>query len=70
MITRGCGIADSKVVWTAGEVDQLVADALTAPGPVFRVARVRVEKLTHSFPPQDGAWLKERFRRALLGTDG
>ncbi len=69
VIARGCGIADSKVLRTAAEVDQLVADARTAPGPVFRVAKVRAEKLPLALPPQDGAWLKERFRRALLGPD-
>jgi len=69
VIARGCGIADANVVWIEGELDQLVADARTAPGPIFRVAKVRVEKLPQAFPPQDGAWLKERFRRALLGPD-
>jgi hypothetical protein len=51
----------------AGEVAQLVKDARTKKGPVFRVVKVMVEKLEFVMPPQDGAHLKDRFRQALLG---
>ena len=39
----------------------------TAPGPVLYVAKVRAEPLPFALPPQDGAFLKDRFRHALLG---
>jgi thiamine pyrophosphate-dependent acetolactate synthase large subunit-like protein len=67
LIAKGCGIADVGTVRDASEVAQLVKDLRTRPGPVFRVAKVMVEKLDFVMPPQDGAHLKDRFRQALLG---
>ena len=67
MIAKGCGIADVGTVREAGEVAQLVKDARTRKGPVFRLVKVMVEKLDFVMPPQDGAHLKDRFRQALLG---
>ena len=54
-------------VTEAGDVAQLVKDARTRKGPVFRLVKVMVEKLEFVMPPQDGAHLKDRFRAALLG---
>jgi thiamine pyrophosphate-dependent acetolactate synthase large subunit-like protein len=67
MIARGCGLADSATVREASEVAQLVTDARTKKGPVFRLVKVMVEKLEFVMPPQDGAHLKDRVRQALLG---
>ena len=67
LIAKGCGIADAGIVREAGEVAQLVKDARTKKGPVFRVVKVMVDKLEFVMPPQDGAHLKDRFRQALLG---
>ena len=67
LIARGCGIADTAVVRDEAEVAQLVKDLRTKKGPIFRVAKVMVEKLDFVMPPQDGAHLKDRFRQALLG---
>ncbi len=58
---------DVGIVREAGEVAELVNDARSRTGPVFRVAKVMVEKLDFIMPPQDGAHLKDRFRQALLG---
>ena len=66
-IAKSCGIADSETAREPGDVAQLVEDARGAKGPVFRVVKVKVEKLELVMPPQDGALLKDRFRRALLG---
>ena len=68
MIAKGCGIADSGTVREVSEVAQLVKDARTTKGPVFRLVKVMVEKLEFVMPPQDGALLKDRFRQALLGA--
>jgi thiamine pyrophosphate-dependent acetolactate synthase large subunit-like protein len=67
LIARGCGIADAAIVCAAGDVAQLVKDARTKKGPIFRVVKVVIEKLEFVMPPQDGAHLKDRFRQALLG---
>ena len=69
MIARGCGIADSATVREPGHVAQFVKDVRSKKGPIFRVAKVMVEKLEFVMPPQDGAYLKDRFRRALLGPE-
>ncbi len=68
MIAKGCGIADSETVRDAGQVAQLVKDVRGKKGPVFRLVKVLVEKLEFVMPPQDGAYLKDRFRVALLGS--
>jgi thiamine pyrophosphate-dependent acetolactate synthase large subunit-like protein len=67
LVARGCGIADTGIVREQGEVAQLVKDARTRKGPIFRLVKVMVEKLEFVMPPQDGAHLKDRFRQALLG---
>lgn len=67
MIARGCGIADVATVRDAADVDQLAKDLRGKKGPIFRLAKVMVEKLEFVMPPQDGAHLKDRFRQALLG---
>jgi thiamine pyrophosphate-dependent acetolactate synthase large subunit-like protein len=67
MIAKGCGIADSSTVTEASQVAELVKDARSRKGPVFRLVKVMVEKLDFVMPPQDGAHLKDRFRQALLG---
>lgn len=37
------------------------------PGPLFYAVKVRAEALPFVLPPKDGAYLKDRFRWALLG---
>lgn len=37
------------------------------PGPNFIVVKVKAEKVPLALPPREGALLKARFRRALLG---
>jgi thiamine pyrophosphate-dependent acetolactate synthase large subunit-like protein len=38
-------------------------------GPIFYAIKVRAEPLPFVLPPKDGAYLKDRFRLALLGPD-
>jgi hypothetical protein len=38
-----------------------------APGPVLAVITVETAKHPLVMPPKDGAYLKDRFREALLG---
>ncbi len=40
------------------------------PGPLFFNIKVRAEDLPLVLPPKDGAYLKTRFRAALLGPEG
>ena len=39
------------------------------PGPSFFNIKVRAEDLALVLPPKDGAYLKDRFRMALLGSE-
>ncbi len=67
-VARGCGIADSAVIAHDSDVPQLAKDARTKPGPIFRTVKVMTEVLPQTMPPKDGAYLKDRFRHAVLGT--
>jgi thiamine pyrophosphate-dependent acetolactate synthase large subunit-like protein len=68
MIAKGCGLADTGTVRDQADVAALVKDLRSKKGPVFRLVKVMVEKLEFVMPPQDGAYLKDRFRQALLGS--
>jgi thiamine pyrophosphate-dependent acetolactate synthase large subunit-like protein len=62
-----CGFPLTGTVRKEDEVEVALPAIRTAPGPVFYVAKVRAEPLPFALPPKDGAYLKDRFRRALLG---
>lgn len=68
LMARGGGIADADLVTSPDDMVAAV-DALfvESGGPVVRVFKIEVEDLPLVMPPKDGAWLKDRFRRALLG---
>jgi thiamine pyrophosphate-dependent acetolactate synthase large subunit-like protein len=55
-VAKACGLKISS--W-----DRILATA----GPAFAVAKVAAEKIPLVLPPREGALLKARFRRALLG---
>jgi len=38
-------------------------------GPVFYVAKVKADTPPKILPPREGAYLKDRFRVALLGDE-
>ena len=67
-IAQGAGFA-----WTAG-VDELAQVAAVrtrlgaGEGPGLAVFKIAAETLPLVLPPRDGAFLKNRFRRALLDT--
>jgi thiamine pyrophosphate-dependent acetolactate synthase large subunit-like protein len=68
------GVAESCLFRTSSTVT--TDDALPAlrklihekPGPHFAVVKVVAEKIPLVLPPREGALLKARFRRALLGA--
>jgi thiamine pyrophosphate-dependent acetolactate synthase large subunit-like protein len=61
-VARGCGL---KVC----SFEKLREAIHTQPGPNFAVVKVQAEKIPLVLPPREGALLKARFRRALLGPD-
>ena len=68
-IAEACGFALTGTLREESEVEAALPAIRTAPGPVLYVAKVRAEPLPFALPPRDGAYLKDRFRRALLGED-
>lgn len=62
--------AGIPVTGTARDAESLsrAHDDLRGPtGPVLYAIKVRSEELPLALPPRDGAWLKDRFRVAVLG---
>jgi thiamine pyrophosphate-dependent acetolactate synthase large subunit-like protein len=61
-VARGCGL---KICPFEG-----LREAIhTQPGPNFAALKVQAEKIPLVLPPREGALLKARFRRALLGPE-
>jgi thiamine pyrophosphate-dependent acetolactate synthase large subunit-like protein len=65
-IANTCGFAATGTVREKNEVEAILPVIRTAPGPLLYVAKVRAEPLPFALPPRDGAYLKDRFRHALL----
>jgi thiamine pyrophosphate-dependent acetolactate synthase large subunit-like protein len=66
-VAAGAGLPVAETVTETAELDAAIAKVRTAPGPVFVTVKVRAETLPLVLPPRDGAYLKDRFRSALLG---
>jgi thiamine pyrophosphate-dependent acetolactate synthase large subunit-like protein len=68
-IAGACGFPWAENVASAQQLPDLRLAVHTRPGPNFAVVKVMVEKPPLVLPPRDGALLKARFRRALLGPE-
>jgi thiamine pyrophosphate-dependent acetolactate synthase large subunit-like protein len=68
-VAQACGFPIALTLRGERDMDAALAVIRTSPGPVLCVAKVRAEPLPFALPPKDGAYLKDRFRRALLGED-
>jgi len=66
-VARACGFFDPRTVTRADDLVALREEIHRRPGPNFAVVKVIAEKIPIVLPPRDGALLKARFRRALLG---
>ncbi len=74
-IARAAGIRESLTVSDPDELERL-AERLAAPklrpsGPLFAAVKVpgQMSEPPARLPPRDGAYLKHRFRQALMGPD-
>jgi thiamine pyrophosphate-dependent acetolactate synthase large subunit-like protein len=67
-IARAAGIAVAGSIHDQAALDAALPVIRAAPGPVFYAIKVRAETLPFVLPPKDGAYLKDRFRGALLGA--
>ena len=69
-VAAACGFPIAETVTDeAGLAAALPLIAGANDGPVFVTVKVRAENLPLDMPPKDGAYLKDRFRVALLGVD-
>lgn len=64
---RACGFAQSLLVREPAELEPARRTLLKGPGPAMAQFKVAADKVPLVLPPREGALLKARFRRALLG---
>jgi thiamine pyrophosphate-dependent acetolactate synthase large subunit-like protein len=68
-VARACGFADSRIVRRNAEIAAVRSGIYRGKGPLFFQIKVRPDTLPLVLPPRDGAYLKHRFREALLGKE-
>jgi thiamine pyrophosphate-dependent acetolactate synthase large subunit-like protein len=68
-IAAAAGFRVAGTIRAAEELKPARQVMRTEPGPIFYAIKVRAEPLPFVMPPKDGAYLKHRFRLALLGPD-
>jgi thiamine pyrophosphate-dependent acetolactate synthase large subunit-like protein len=66
-IARASGFGTTATVYTLEELEAAMPLFYEAQGPVFVNIKVTTNPVPNVLPPRDGAWLKHRFRQALLG---
>jgi thiamine pyrophosphate-dependent acetolactate synthase large subunit-like protein len=66
-VAAACGFPLTGTLRKEDELEAALPAIRTGPGPGLYVAKVRAEPLPFVLPPKDGAYLKDRFRHALLG---
>ncbi|TAK44275.1 MAG: aldehyde dehydrogenase [Betaproteobacteria bacterium] len=67
-VARGCGFEAAQVVWRESGLMAACRRLRAGAGPVLAQIKVVPEKLPLALPPREGALLKARFRRAVLGV--
>jgi thiamine pyrophosphate-dependent acetolactate synthase large subunit-like protein len=67
-VAQGCGFKLARQVRNAAQLAALRAAIHRPSGPLFAQVKVVAEKIPLVLPPRDGALLKARFRKALLGA--
>jgi thiamine pyrophosphate-dependent acetolactate synthase large subunit-like protein len=66
-IAAASGFKLAVTVRTRADLEPLAAQLFTAAGPLFAAIKVSTAPSPTSLPPRDGAYLRSRFREALLG---
>ena len=64
-----CGFAEVRQIADEAGLRAALPLVHEVPGPTFLTVKVHAEPLPRVLPPRDGAYLKDRFRAALLGAD-
>jgi thiamine pyrophosphate-dependent acetolactate synthase large subunit-like protein len=66
---KACGFASSALISKQEQLQDLRKAIHGSSGPNFAQVKVASEKVPLVLPPREGALLKARFRRALLGPE-
>ena len=66
-MAKAAGFAHALGVRTQADVSRLRERIQSGEGPLFAQVKIDPERLPLVLPPRDGAYLKNRFRGALLG---
>jgi thiamine pyrophosphate-dependent acetolactate synthase large subunit-like protein len=66
-VAAGAGIPVVADIYDEAQLEEAIPRIRGEKGPVFFNIKVRAEDLPLVLPPKDGAYLKDRFRGALLG---
>ncbi len=66
-IALAAGFRVAGTIRAADELEPARQVMRSEQGPIFYAIKVRAEPLPFVMPPKDGAYLKDRFRVALLG---
>lgn len=68
-MAAAAGLPLTRTIGDLAALEAALPQIYNAPGPLFFVIKVRAETLPLILPPKDGAYLKDRFRLALLGPE-
>jgi thiamine pyrophosphate-dependent acetolactate synthase large subunit-like protein len=68
-MAAGAGIPFTATIRTEAELQAAAPVIRGKGGPVFYVAKVKADTPPKILPPREGAYLKDRFRVALLGDE-
>jgi len=66
-IARASGFRKTATLYNTKELEAAMPLFYKTKGPVFINIKVTTNPVPNILPPRDGAWLKHRFRQALLG---
>ena len=68
-VASAAGFTQAGVAKDEASLNAMIPMVREAAGPVLLVVKVNTDSLPLVMPPRDGAYLKDRFRAALLGPD-
>jgi len=68
-VARGCGFPNAKTIYITEEIDALRKEIHQSEELLIAVVKIALTTDPLVLPPRDGAYLKHRFREALLGPE-
>ena len=66
-VALACGFAEAKLIRSDAQVAAVRSGIHRGKGPLFYQVKVKRDAAPLVLPPRDGAYLKQRFREALIG---